>query len=311
MSSRGQVLLVGATGFAGRHMRSAATEAGFDVVGTSRRPGACEVVCDLLDPASVDRAVKSAAPVRVVNLAGVASVSRSFREPAEAFRANALGTVNLLDAVARHATDAHVLCVSSGEVYGDVPASALPVTEERPPHPTSPYAVSKAAMELACDQYRISGGLRVAVARAFNHTGPGQSDSFVASSFARQVAEAEHGGQDVVILRTGDLSPTRDFSDVRDIARAYQLILEREIVGTFNVCSGRGTPLQQLVDLLGNATSLSIRTTVDASRVRPADPSVLYGSPQRLREETGWEARIPLAETLCDLLGWWRERVAA
>ncbi len=304
------MLLIGAGGFAGAHMRDAASLAGFDVVGTSRREGGAEIVCDLLDSASTDRAVADTSPDVIVNLAGVASVAQSFRDVGATFRANTTGVTNLLASISRAAREAYVLCVSSGEVYGSVDPDRLPIAEEMPTRPSSPYAASKVAMELVCEQFRDAAGLRICVARAFNHTGPGQAGPFAASSFARQIAEAEQAGASEVVLQTGDLTPIRDFLDVRDVVDAYRLLAEREIVDTLNVCSGRGIPISRLIELLGEATSLPVRTSTDPALARPAEASMVYGSAVRLRDATGWEPHVPLAKTLRDLLDWWRARMA-
>lgn len=304
------LLVVGATGFVGRHLVSGARSGGFSVVASARRPGEADLACDLRDTASVEEAVRTTAPDAVVNLAGLSSVSQSFATPAEAFEVNTVGAVRLLDAVARHAPEAHVLCVSSGDVYGALPASALPAVEDQPPDPQSPYAASKAAMELACGQHREATGLTVTVVRAFNHTGPGQSDAFVASSFARQIAEAESSAA-AAVLRTGNLELVRDFSDVRDIVRAYLLLLERGIAGTFNACSGRAMELRELVDVLAEHARVPVRTEVDSARLRGAEITSLYGSPARLQQSTGWKPELPLSRTLGDLLTWWREKLAS
>lgn len=305
------LLVVGATGFVGGHLVSAARDAGFAVVAAARRPGEADLVCDLCDGPSVEEAVRATAPDAVVNLAGLSSVSQSFATPAEAFEVNTVGAVRLLDSLARHAPKAHVLCVSSGDVYGSLPASALPAVEDQKPQPRSPYAASKAAMELACEQYRRSAGLAVTTVRSFNHTGPGQSEAFVASSFARQVAEAERSAAAAAVLRTGNLELIRDFSDVRDIVRAYMLLLERGIVGTFNACSGRGVRVRELVDGLSEHARIPVRTEVGSARLRGPEIASLYGSPGRLQESTGWKPELPLSRTLGDLLAWWREKLAA
>jgi GDP-4-dehydro-6-deoxy-D-mannose reductase len=300
-----RLLLLGASGFAGSHFRREAEDAGFDVVGATRAGGA-ELSCDLLDPDSVERALGQAKPDGIINLAGAASVAASFRDPATAFQVNATGVLNLLEATARYAPDAHVLCVSSGDVYGAVDDARLPITEDEPLDPISPYGTSKAAMESICGQYARAPGLSIGIVRAFNHTGPGQSPAFAASSFARQVADAERDGASEVVLETGDLSVARDFSDVRDIVVAYRLVAERRLVGEFNACSGRPTRIAELVEHLDAASSLRVRTEVRPERLRSAEAPVLYGSPMRLKGATGWEPRIELARTMSDLLEWWR-----
>jgi GDP-4-dehydro-6-deoxy-D-mannose reductase len=303
------MLLIGADGFAGRHLRADAVDAGLEVIGTARTPGAAELACDLLDPASIESALGEARPRLVANLAGAASASESWSDPRAAFEANALGTLNLLEAVAGQHPRPYVLTVSSGDVYGEVAAGELPITEERPPRPLSPYAASKAAMEVVCGQYARSGGLAIAIVRSFNHVGPGQSARFAASSFARQVAEAEAERATAVALRVGNLDLERDFTDVRDTVRAYRLLLEAELAGTYNVCSGKPTPVRDLIRMLDTATPLEIETIVDEGRLRPTEPEVIYGSHRRLTEASGWSPELPLAGAVAALLDDWRGRV--
>jgi GDP-4-dehydro-6-deoxy-D-mannose reductase len=196
----GRLLVIGATGFAGGHLADAAVGEGMDVIRAGRRVGRVDLACDVLDQSSLERALRDARPDMVANLAGSPSVAAGWRDPARAFELNAIGTLNLLEAAAEACPDAHLMCVSSGEVYGEVPRGELPVGEARLPDPLSPYAASKAAMELICGQYTKTRGLRIAVVRAFNHLGPGQSDTFAASSFARQIAEAERDGLEIVTV---------------------------------------------------------------------------------------------------------------
>jgi GDP-4-dehydro-6-deoxy-D-mannose reductase len=305
-----KLLLIGATGFAGSHLRAAAEAAGIEVVGTSRDAGGSDLTCDVLDGASLEGALADAAPDAVANLSGAGSVARSFGDPGKTFEVNAVGTVRLLAAVRKVSPGAHVVCISSGEVYGAVEASDLPATEETPLRPVNPYGASKAAMEMACRQAAVSG-IDVCVIRAFNHLGPGQSDTYAASSFARQVAEAESAGAEEVVLSTGNLSPARDFSDVRDIARAYVEVVERRLTDTFNAASGTPTQVRELIDHIQAATDLPIRVESDPSRLRPTEVPVLFGSAEKLRAATGWQPKIPLEQTLADLLDSWRQEVEA
>lgn len=305
----GHVLVLGATGFAGRHFADAAASAGMDVVRSARTAGAGDVACDLMDPESVRSAVRQVDPATIVNLAGASSVGESWDEPVRAFEANAIGTLNLLRAVGEHASAAHVVCISSGEAYGAPGPEKLPVDEGTPLLPINPYGASKAAMEVICGQYARASGLRIAVVRAFNHLGPGQSPRFAASSFARQIAEAETAGNDEVTLQVGNLSPERDFTDVRDMVAAYLGIVERGLVGVFNACSGRPTAIGRLVEYLRAATPMNVHVKTDEARMRIAETDVNYGSAAKLEEATGWEATIPLDRTLSDLLGWWRQEL--
>ncbi|MGI8633291.1 MAG: GDP-mannose 4,6-dehydratase [Solirubrobacterales bacterium] len=303
------MLVLGATGFAGRHLRPLLEDEGWKVTGTSRTSGDAELTCDLTDPASVEQAIRSSAPDAIVNLGGLSSVSASWDDPVGTFAVNTTGTVALLDAVSRHVPQAHVVCVSSGEVYGDPDAAELPLTEEAPLRPTNPYGASKAAMEMACGQAAATGR-RIAVVRAFNHLGPGQDSRFAAASFARQIAEAQDSGADEVTLAAGNLSPRRDFTDVRDMVRVYAALLGRRMTGTFNACSGRAVAISELVEQLRSAATIPVAVRTDPDRLRPADAPEIAGSAAKLHAATGWEPRISLDRTMADLLASWNNRGA-
>ena len=307
---RGPLLVLGATGFVGRHFVAQAADAGLDLARAARNHGqGVDLICDLLDPDSLLRALEEREPAAVANLAGLASVGQSFRRPAPCFEVNATGTLNLLSAIERWGGDPYVVCVSSGEVYGAPPEDSLPATEELHFDPRSPYASSKAGMEIVCGQY-AHAGLRIGIARAFNHTGPGQSDSFIASSFARQIAEAESEGREgEVVLEVGDLSPRRDFTDVRDVARAYLAMIDRELEGIFNVCSGRARPLTDIVAGLELAAGRPIGTRTEAKRLRPGEAPVSFGSYAKLEDSVSWRPEVAFEHTMSDLLKWWKERV--
>jgi GDP-4-dehydro-6-deoxy-D-mannose reductase len=300
------LLLLGAGGFAGRNVRRTAADAGLDVVGAERSGAGGDLHCDLLEPDSIVDALRASRPDLVVNMAGAASVAASWERPADTFAANATGVLNLLEAVSSEAPEAHLTCVSSAEVYGEAADGRLPFTEDLPHAPLTPYGASKAAMEVICGRYARPGGLRIAVLRAFNQLGPGQSPEFVASGFAREVATAEHEGRDEAELAVGNISAARDFIDIRDAARAYVSVSRLGLTGTFNLCSGQAVPLQTLIDELGQATALKLRVRPSPELARPADPPLVYGSADRLREATGWQPQIPLPRTVADLLDFWR-----
>jgi GDP-4-dehydro-6-deoxy-D-mannose reductase len=304
------MLLIGARGFTGAHVREAAESAGLRVLAASRESGGDGVFCDLLDPGSVGACVESAAPDLVVNMAGAASVAASWERPGEAFAVNAAGVLHLLEAVARHAPAAHLLCVSSAEVYGEPSEERLPFGEELALEPVTPYGASKAAMEVLCGQYARGRGLRIATIRAFNQLGPGQSPSSAASGFARQIAAAEAAGAERVELAVGNLAAARDFTDVRDTARAFVAASQQELTGIYNLCSGKALKLEALVEEMAKATPLPVEIVPDPSLARPADPAVAYGNPTRLREATGWAPEIPLSQSVADLLDWWRAEPA-
>jgi GDP-4-dehydro-6-deoxy-D-mannose reductase len=225
-------------------------------------------------------------------------------------RTNVLGIVHLLDAVRRQGLRPAVLVVGSAEEYGPVGPQEMPTREDAPLRPASPYAVSKVAQGALALLYGPAGGLRVVLTRTFHHTGPGRGEAFAESSFARQIAEIEAGLRPGV-LKVGNLDAVRDFTDVRDVVRAYWLLLERGEAGVaYNVCSGTGRPVRQLLDLLLAASSARVEVRVDPERLRPSDVPAQVGDPSRLHAATGWEPRIPLERTLRDLLDDWRSRTA-
>jgi GDP-4-dehydro-6-deoxy-D-mannose reductase len=262
---------------------------------------------DLLDAAAVRATVRAASPGAVFHLAALASVRRSWESPSETLLANLQMTVNLLEAVRAEAPEAAVVVAGSGEVYG--PPERLPVTEEAPLRPQNPYAVSKAACDLLAGQYADAFDMRIVRTRAFNHAGPGQGDDYVVGTLTRQVAEAEESGAVEVVLRTGNPDSARDFTDVRDVVRAYRAAAELP-PGVFNVCSGRATSVRELVDLVSRVSTLPVRHEIDAERLRAHDVPELRGSAERLRAASGWRPEIPLERTVADALEEWRRKLA-
>ncbi len=291
------LLLLGAGGFLGTHLAPAAAESGLRVAAAGREPAGESLSCDLLDPASVRDCLGAVMPDLVVNAAGAASVGRSWERPAETLGVNAAGVLNLLEAVADQVPSAHVLCLSSADVYGVREEGELPLREDLEPRPVTPYGASKVAMEAICGQYARGRGLRIGIVRAFNLIGPGQ-----ASGFARRIAEAEQAGASEVELGLGNGSAVRDFVDVRDGARALLELSRRELCGTYNLCSGRGTTIAALVETLSRLARVAVKVRQEPGLERPADPPALVGDPQRLREAIGFEPAIPLSRSLEDLL---------
>jgi len=267
------------------------------------------VTGDLADGPSLVRAVQAAEPETIVHLAASSTVGASWSAPAEVMETNAVGEINLLEAVRTLGLDPVIVVACSGEEYGAVAAGDNPVTEDQPLRPVSPYAVSKAAQDLIAFQYFKAYGLKTVRLRLFNHTGPGRPDRFVASSFARQLAEIEKGVRPPRI-RVGNLDVIRDFTDVRDVARAYRLAALHGRPGeVYNVCSSRPVAVRDILDILLGMSRAEVRVEVDPGRLRSADVPVLYGSRERFTAITGWEPEIPLERTLRDLLDWWRGRV--
>jgi GDP-4-dehydro-6-deoxy-D-mannose reductase len=295
------VLVTGGGGFAGRHLVEHLRARGGEVVA----PAHAEL--DLLDAARVREAVADAQPARVFHLAALASVGRSWEDPGRTLVENQQMTLNLLEAVREEAGDARVLLAGSGEAYGS-PAE-LPVTEDAPFRPQSPYALSKAATDLLGALYADARGLHVVRTRAFNHAGPGQSDTYVVGTLTRQVAEAEAAGNGEVTLRTGNPDSARDFTDVRDVVAAYELAIDLE-PGAYNVASERAVAVSELIEIVRAETQLDVRHEVDEKRVRSHDVPEVRGSAAKLREATGWRPQVPIAQTVSDALAHWRHSPA-
>jgi GDP-4-dehydro-6-deoxy-D-mannose reductase len=304
------MLITGANGFLGGHLLAVGHEAGLRVVPGSRGGEEGAPPCDLLDPAGVEACIEAVRPDLIVNAAGAASVGRSWEDPAQTFATNATGVLNLLEAVASKAPEAHVLCISSADVYGLRSEEELPLGEELEPRPVTPYGASKAAMEIVCGQFARARGLHVAVARAFNLVGPGQSPQFAVSGFARRIAAAEGAGESVE-LALGNADAVRDFVDVREGAAALLEVSRQRLSGTYNLCSGRGTTMAELVAALAAEARVPVTWRHDPGLARPADPPALLGDPTRLRLATGFAAETPLSDSLADLLGEWRARPAS
>lgn len=275
------VLVTGPNGFVGGHLRAELGQAFVPFEG------------DVLDAEALSAAVREADAI--VHLAAESSVAASWEDAFRAWRVNVDGTVNVLAAMRAERPDARVLFASTCEVYGN--ASRIPTPEDERVAPVSPYAASKAAAELACGV----SGLDVVVARATNHEGPGRDDRFAVGSWTRQIArlEAEGGGT----LRVGDLSAERDLLDVRDVCRAYRLLLDRSVpAGTYNVATGETVTMAHVIEVLVGLARVPVRVERDESRVRPAEVPRLAGDPSRLHAATGWHPEIPLERTLADTL---------
>jgi GDP-4-dehydro-6-deoxy-D-mannose reductase len=292
-----RVLITGASGFAGRHLVAACRADGDEV---STAPPSR--VADLRDAETAVGVVAAARPDVVYHLAAQAHVGRSWEDPAATLNGNLAMTLNMLEAVRAEAPSAVVLLIGSSEEYG--PPLKVPTTEDEVLRPASPYAVSKVSCDLLGGVYASAHGLRVVRARAFNHSGPGQEPVYAIASFARQIAL----GGDPVHVVTGNADTRRDYTDVRDVVRAYRLLAAHGEPGIFNICSGVSRSAREVVAALGRVAAVEVIHEVDPARVRPNEVMEVRGSFARLHEATGWEPSIPFEQTLRDTVEYWRSR---
>jgi len=292
-----RALITGASGFVGNHLVAHLREQGDHTL--------CPDT-DITDREALIAAFDRLRPEVVYHLAAQADVGGSWDHPVETVKVNVEGTMNVLDA-ARLAGATRVLAVNSADVYGVVDESELPLSESSEIRPTSPYAASKAAAEMLCIQATRGYGLDVIRARSFNHLGPGQSDRFVASAIAHRIVDNELGGDRSV--KIGNLAARRDFTDVRDVVRAYRLLVMSGRAGeVYNVCSGVDRSIREIAEMLVGLADNQMSLEPDPDLMRPVDLLVVRGDNSKLREATGWEPLIQIENTLSDLLGYWRQQ---
>ncbi|HTV12828.1 MAG TPA: GDP-mannose 4,6-dehydratase [Acidimicrobiales bacterium] len=289
-----RVLVTGSNGFVGPwllgHLRDSGDE-----------PVELPETTDVRDAEGLSEAVRAAAPEAICHLAAQANVRLSWEDPLGTFNVNAVGTLNLCNAATTLSPVPRVLIVSSAEVYGKVPASRMPVREAEPFAPTTPYAASKAAAEMVGLQAWLGRGLPVVVARAFNHTGPGQGPGFVVPDLATQVASVARGQLDRI--STGNLDVSRDIIDVRDVVRAYRLLLRGGEPGeAYNVCSGEAVAISEVLQRLMRGAGVDAPVWTDPARMRPVDVPKHVGDRRKITTLTGWAPEIPLDKTLGDVL---------
>jgi GDP-4-dehydro-6-deoxy-D-mannose reductase len=267
---------------------------------------------DLVDRAAVVGILRELRPDRIIHLAGQASVPSSLADPAGTYGVNVMGGVAVLEGARSAAADGappSVLVVSTAEVYDR--SHEPPIREETPLLPRSPYAVSKVCMELIAREYRRTTGLNVTIVRPFNHAGPRQSPSFSSSDFARQFAMIA-AGKVPPVIQAGNLDARRDFTDVRDVVRAYWAILDHPSDHTvFNLCSEHSHAIREMVELLGEISGCSVRIVTEDARTRTHDTPFIAGSSARLRAVTGWRPVIPFRQTLADVFAYWAADIAA
>lgn len=317
-----RVLVTGITGFVGSHFADYALAHQAEVFGSYRWRSKTEniehlaerislIECDLRDLSSVQHLLERVRPDAVVHLAAQSYVGSSWQAPAETLFTNTVAQVNLLEGIRRLPVPPRFLVVGSSEEYGAVEEGELPITEDNPLRPLSPYAVSKVTQDLLGYQYFKSYGLPIVRSRAFNHEGPRRGDVFVTSNFARQIAEIEAGLREPVV-HVGNLEARRDYTDVRDVVRGYWLLLERGEPGeVYNLCSGKAWRIADVLDfLLGETKVRPIAVREDPARLRPSDVPVLLGDASKIRKAVGWQPELPFEQTLRDVLHYWRGRTS-
>lgn len=308
------ILITGSEGFAGQHLWKELVENGYKVYGTALNipeGGLPKNVfqCDIENESQIKSLIKKLKPDAIVHLAGQPKPGLSFFIPQKTFQVNTIGTLNLLEAI-RSIEEYHprILLIGTSEEHGVVPIDELPITEETPFNPINPYAISKLANWLLAKEYYRSFNFNILYASPFTHTGPGQGKGFISPDTASQIVDIEEGKHKPVIY-TGDLTSRRDISDVRDVVRAYRLLLEKGRIGErYIISSGLSHKVEDIVDTLISMSKVKIIRKIDPSLTRPTDIPDLVGSHDKITRDTGWEPEIPLEKTLQDLLDWYRTK---
>lgn len=315
-----RVLITGITGFAGSHLADYCLERGdVDVHGIIRWRSRTENIehlydkitlheCDLRDAGSTRDVIEHVRPEYIFHLAAQSFVPTSWRAPSESLTTNVLGQLHVFEAVRKLGLKCRIQIACSSEEYGMVYENEIPIKEENQLRPLSPYAVSKVSQDLLGYQFYMSYKLDVVRTRGFNHTGPRRGPVFVCSDFAKQIVDIEKGIKKPVI-NVGNLEAKRDFSDVRDVVKAYFLALEKGKPGeVYNICQEKSWRIREILDMLLERSKVDIKVELDKSRLRPSDVPVLQGDCSKFRKDTGWKPEIPFEQTLEDIMDYWRER---
>lgn len=315
-----KALITGISGFVGSHMADFLLDRNVEVVGTIRQRSRMNRIshllnnirlaeCELGDPFAVEKLLHEEKPDLIFHLAAQSFVPNSWNASAVTIHNNLAGQLNLFEAVRRYALPCKIQIAGSGEEYGLVKPDELPIKETNPLRPLSPYGISKVAQDLLGFQYYKSYGLHIVTTRTFNHEGPRRGENFAASNFAKQIAEIE-AGRKPPILYVGNLNAQRDFTDVRDVVKAYWLALEKGIAGeAYNIASGRSCTIRDMLDQLLQLSPAQIEIQEDPARLRPFDVEILLGDYTKFHNQTGWRPEIPFSQTLEDLLNYWRSQL--
>ncbi len=315
-----KALITGISGFVGSHLAEFLLEKNLEVSGTIRWRSRLDNIqhiknklglldTDIRDAHSVKKTIDEVEPDYIFHLAAQSFVPTSWKAPSETLETNIIGTLNIFEAVRTSNVDPKIQVAGSSEEYGLVYPDELPIKETNPLRPLSPYAVSKVTTDLLGFQYHQSYGLKIVRTRAFNHTGPRRGEVFVCSDFSKQIAEIEKGLKEPIIY-VGNLNAQRDFTDVRDIVRAYWLSLQKCDFGeVYNICSEKSRTIQSVLDLLLEKSKANIKVKQDPKKMRPSDVEILLGDCSKFRKKTGWKPTIPFERSMEELLDYWRELV--
>lgn len=319
MASGERVLITGINGFVGSYLAEFYLKKGYEVHGIMRQRSDLINIRHIKDKLTLHYSdVRDAHSLTALlkndfdyihHLAAISYVPYSWINPAETIETNGVGTINLLEAVRESNSDPTVQICGSSEEYGFVKEDELPIKETNQLRPISPYGVSKVLQDLLGWQYHKSYGLKIVRTRAFNHTGPRRGEFFVTSNFCKQVSEIEKGLKEPMIY-VGNLDAQRDFTDVRDVIKAYWLAVNKcEFGEVYNICSEKVRSIKSVLDLILSLTDKKIKIKQDTNRVRPSDVEILQGDCSKFKKRTGWKAEIPFEKTMSDLLNHWREKI--
>lgn len=315
-----KALITGITGFAGSHLAELLLKENFEVYGTTRPRSRTDNIdsiknqlnlcdADMMDSHNLYSVIVKIKPAYIFHLAAQSFVQTSWASPATTMEMNILGSVHLFEAIRRAEIDPVIQIACSSEEYGLVYPHEIPIKETNPLRPQSPYAVSKVAMDYLGYQYHQSYKMKIIRTRGFNHTGPRRGEVFVTSSFAKQIAEIEKGKKEPLI-EVGNLEAKRDWTDVRDMVRAYLLAVQKGEPGeVYNLCSQKAIKVKDMLDLLLKFSKVKVEIKQDSARLRPSDVPILLGDAGKFMAKTGWQPEIPFEKTMEDLLNYWRERV--
>lgn len=315
-----RILITGITGFVSTHFLDYlnVVEPGSEVMGIARHMDEFDKarypnlkiavkLIDLLNKDAVGIIVSDFEPEYILHLASVSSVALSWQTPLESFVNNTNIFLNLVEVVRAYKLKCRILSIGSSEEYGEVTEAELPLTEDHQLRPVSPYAVARVSQEMLSAIYAEGFNLDIIITRSFNHIGPGQKDKFVVSSFAKQLVQIANDSSKERKIITGDLSITRDFLDVRDVAKAYYILLKQgKKNSVYNICSGRGTVLKDIITILSQQLNITIQTQTNPQLIRPNENRKIMGSFQKMKKDFGWQPEISLEQTLADIIAYWQ-----